>query len=398
VTASQDTSFGKAAAVIGIRQVDEWRTRNNGFTVPNYVGTGATGVPGGGPVSVAGGDHTNGARIDQAYVAVGSGTVIMAGLRRSTIGNGGSIANSGDDAPFSYLFISDTIDGGGVLINNDDYRFGGTSLQVSTDLGNGLSASVGLENIATESGNPYLANLTGAAAAVPPAGVFYADLGDTDTSLNNARDAADQAGTLIGVLQYQGEGVTAHVTGVAFGVLDGTVNEFAVHAGATGTFDIVKVVGAVGYSSAYKGVAGKQVITGLISAQATFDMFTLAASAEAANWGGATDTSVGGKIGFSVADGVTLNLDGAWFHNGHDGTDTQRVAASAAVAVTETLTLSAEAGGFFGNGVTAPGDDTILYGKVGVVWAPGPKTSVGANVEVHDDGAWRTELTTAQSF
>src|SRR5690606_32925185 len=116
-----------AKAVIGLRQVDEWRVRNEG-----YIAGGLTAG------AVQGGDHTNGVQLEEAYVSVGDSTVLMAGLRKR--GAAGSVANVGDDSPFSYLFMSDKIDGSGVLIDADDRRFGGHSIQMSTDLGNGLSA------------------------------------------------------------------------------------------------------------------------------------------------------------------------------------------------------------------------------------------------------------------
>src|SRR5690606_19529413 len=124
--ATSDTDMGPAAAIIGIRQVDEWRVRNEG------TASVVDGLPG----AVQGGDHTNGFHANEAYVRIGDATVLMMGLRLPGIA--GSVANVGDDAPYSYLFISDKIDGGGVLIDNDDRRFGGHSIQGVADLGNGV--------------------------------------------------------------------------------------------------------------------------------------------------------------------------------------------------------------------------------------------------------------------
>ena len=370
-TASSD--FGPAQAVIGLRQVDEWRVRNEGYS--SLVG----GVPG----AVAGGDHTNGIQLEEAYVRVGDTTVLLAGMRKH--GADGSVANVGDDSPFSFLFISDKVDGGGVLIDGDDRRLGGHSIQLTSDLGNGVTASLGLENIDTSNGS-----------------------GDQNTL--NARQGAQTAGTLVGVLQYAGETVSAHVTGIAFGILDGNVESYAIHAGATGTFDMFKVRGAVGYESNYKNL-GYNVLHALVSGEASFDMFTLALSGEIANFnpGGVsqTDYSFGGKITAQVADGVSLNLDASWFRDNVNAkaagasTDTVRVQAEIAAAVSETITLTAAVGGYFGTGVyneAAVRIDSLYYGKVGVAWVPGGDFKSGLSLEANSQGGYRTEFTASKSF
>ena len=376
VVASSSTDIGRAAAVIGLRQVDEWRTRNVGQS--NLVGVPPV------PSAVVGGDHTNGVRIDEAYVSIGDATVLNIGLRRVGIGNGGSVANSGDDAPYSYLFMSDKIDGGGILIDNDDRRFGGTSIQVQTDLGNGFNAAVGLENMANEQG----------AAFADPAGLIPVG---NDSTLAQFRSRPDRAGTLIGVLQYQGDGLTAHVTGVAHGVMDAAVDAFAVHAGVTGTFDMITVRAAAGYDSNFKYL-GYSVATALASAKATFDMFTIAVSGEVANYAGGTDVGAGANVAFAVSDGVSINVDGAWFHRdahgapfGNAASDHYRLAAGVSAAVTETITLTGSVGGYFG---ATQG----MFGKAGVAWAPGGGTTAGASIEVHDNGGYRGEVTAGKTF
>lgn len=379
VVATSDTDMGAASAIFGIRQVDEWRVRNEGFS--SLV----NGLPG----AVAGGDHTNGFMADEAYVKIGDATVLMMGLRQRGIA--GSVANVGDDAPYSYLFISEKIDGGGVLIDNDDRRFGGHSIQGVADLGNGVSVALGLENIATAgdvagASNRFLVDGGG------PTGV------GRDSNLQSGRTGAGNAGTAVGVISYAGEGVTAHVTGVAFGVLDGVVDSYAVHAGATGTFDIVTIRGAVGYENNWEN-SGFNVLHALGSAQLTFDIFKIALSGEAANFNGFTDYSVGGKLSADVVDGVTLNLDGSYFWDDSLGVSSTRVQGDISAAVTENITLTAAIGAFFGPGVVVPsGDNNLIYGRVGVGYNPGGGFTAGANLEVNDEGGWRTEVTGSKTF
>jgi hypothetical protein len=364
VVGTADTDFGPASAIITLRQVDEWRVRNES------------------DIAVQGGDHTNGVQLHEAYVRVGDSTVLMAGKRK--MGKDGTIANIDDDQPYSFLFMSDKIDGGGVLIDADDRRFGGHAIQIVSDLGNGVSVGVGLENIDTQDGS-------------------------VDSNLNIAR--IGEAGTLIGVVSYAGESLTAHLTGVAYGVLDGDVDSFAVHAGVTGTFDIVKVRAAIGYDDDFK-YNGYSLVHALASAEATFDMFTVALSGEVANFDDQTDYAIGGKITAAVIDGVKLNLDAAWFRDDFNPvtggeTDTVRIRLGAEAAVTETITLTAGIGTYFGDGVFGNGgagaspidiDENLIFGDVGVAWAPGGGFTSAAKVEFNDEGGYRGEFTAAKTF
>ncbi|KKB85739.1 hypothetical protein VW29_05420 [Devosia limi DSM 17137] len=380
--AASSTDFGTAKAIIGLRQVDEWRVRNEGYAAGGAA-AGAT----------AGGDNTNGLQLEEAYVSVGDSTVLMAGLRKR--GAAGSVANVGDDSPFSFLFMSDKVDGGGVLIESDDRRLGGHSIQMSTDLGNGLSASLGLESI--DSG-----------------------LGSNDQNTSTTRTNAESAGTLIGVLQYGGESISAHVTGLAYGILDGNVEAYAVHAGVTGTFDMFKVRAAVGYDSNFystktSAYTNYSLVNALASVEASFDMFKVAVSGEVANFNNQTDYSIGARVTAQVTDGVSINFDAAWFRDAVNPnalgaqTDTTRLQAEIAASVTETITLTAALGGYFGSGVystdrnAGPGAalvavDHLYFGKAGVKWAPGTGFETAANLEINSQGGYRTEFTAKKSF
>jgi len=165
--------------------------------------------------------------IDKAWVGIGDTTMLMAGYKSS-------IFNDGDDVPLNYLglFNSESVNTG-VGFRTTDAATGGDVIQVVSNLGNGVSVGGGLEDLGAGGGD-----LTG-----------------------------------VGVLSYAGDGITAHVSGAA-----DTVGGWKLHAGFTGTWDPVTVVGAVsaddtGYWNALGSVAAK------------FDMFTLAASGEAASDG-----------------------------------------------------------------------------------------------------------------
>jgi hypothetical protein len=361
-----DSDFGPAKAVIKLKEVDQTRVRNNAAAT-----------------IVDGDDDTGGVIIDEGYVSVGDSTVLMAGKK-------GSIANLGDDAPFNFLglFNSDAIDGKGILIDGDTTLLGGHVIQIVSDLGNGVNVGVALENLNGSSDLPLPAD------AVPA-----------------------RHGTLVGVVSYAGEGLTAHLTGAAFGVLDGTVESWALHAGATGTFDAFKVRAAIGYWDNFKfgsqggKFAGKEinVLNGLLTAQGTFDLFTVALSGEFANTrdvAAATDTTdygFGGSVGATVTDGVAINLGARWFHDGLADTDGTQVALQLVAAVTETIKITGEIGGYFGSTVTASlantsGNESVVYGSAELAWAPGGGFTSSLKGEVNSESAYKVTFKAAKSF
>jgi hypothetical protein len=376
-TASSD--FGPAKAVIKIKEVDFMRV--NRTTAAGVVTT-----------AYDNDGERNGLYVDEAYVSIGDTTVIMAGKK-------GSIANLGDDEPFNYLglFGSDGIDGKGVGIDGDTSYLGGHVIQVVSDLGNGVSVGVGLEN------------LNGTSKPLPLAG-------DDVVS-----QAAFTHGTLVGVVSYAGESLTAHLTGAAFGILDGTVESWALHAGATGTFDAFKVRGAIAYWDNVKfngqtalgrkgiapGVFGEQdLLNALVSVEGTFDLFKIALSGEVASVSGAasyTDFGVGGSVGVTVTEGVSINLGARYFQNGLAADavdDTFQVSAQLVAAVTETLKITGEIGGYFGDAVTgnpAIGDN-VYYGNVGLDWAPGGGFTSSVKGEVNSESAYKVTFKAAKSF
>jgi hypothetical protein len=353
-----DSDFGPAKAVIRFKN-EQYRyyVNTDGFVAGANGGQVPTGSS-----SYDGDDTTNGGQsggwiADEAYVAVGDSTVIMAGKK-------GSIINYGDDEPYNWLglFNSDNVDKG-VLWNPTSTGLlndGGTVLQVVSDLGNGVSVGAGLEDIVDN--NPSL------------------------------------AGNAVGVISYAGDSISAHLSAVAVGVLDGVVNGYVYHTGFTGTFDKFKIRGALAGSNGFAGTPSYW--NGLLTGQATFDMFTLALSGEAANTTAGTDYGFGASASAAISEGVTLNIGGRWYHDaGADDAnpvtgDSYQVAASVAAAVTETITLTGEVGGF-GNNAGVP---TIYYGAAQAAWAPGGGFTGSVKGEAYSNGAYKATFKAAKDF
>jgi len=293
--------------------------------------------------------------VDEAWVGIGDTTRLMAGYKSS-------IFNLGDDVPLNYLglFNSDSVNKG-VGFATTAADTGGDVIQVVSNLGNGLSVGGGLENLAAPFGE-----MTG-----------------------------------VGVLQYAGDNITAHVS-TAYGadLATGALG-WKVHAGFTGSWDPISVVGAVatdntGYWDALGSVAAK------------FDMFTLAASGEATSAG---EWGVGGSATAKVSDGVTLNLGGRYFHgvgnalgnvkvNGSTGTpyDVYQVEAALTAAVTESVSLSGAVGITDSTISNTSATPMAFYGKAGVAWAPGGGFTSGANVTVTSLGGYKAVFTAEKSI
>jgi hypothetical protein len=327
--ASANSDFGIAKAVIKLKDVQHKLWEGTGDT---------TGV------SDTGSD-TGGVVVDEAYVSIGDTTVLMAGKK-------GSILNKDDDSPLNWLglFHSESVDEG-VGWGDADIGDGGHVIQVTHDLGNGVSIGGGLEN------------------------------------LNNSSDYSE-TGTAVGVLAYAGDGITAHASFAAAGILDGVVEDWAVHAGFTGTFDMIKVVGAAAWSEdswngTYWNVLGSVAVT--------FDMFELAVSGEATS---EDEYGVGGSVIASVTDGVKLKGGARWFQEA-DGDYIWEGAVGVEVAVTESVTLEASAGYV---AETGGGGSDLFYGKGKASWAPGGNFTASLAAEANSESAYKITSEFAKTF
>jgi len=244
--------------------------------------------------------------VDEAYVAIGEGTVIMAGHK-------GSVFNNGDDAPLNWLglFNSEKVDAG---VAADSLTGTSNAIQITHDLGNGFSVAGGLEQL-------------------------------------------ENNGVAVGVLAYKGDNISAHVSVAAADVLEGTDDDWTLHAGIAATLDSIKLVAAVATDD-----EGDWNVLG--SAEASFDMFTLAGSVEAQE----NDyTGAGASITAEVAEGVKLNVGGRW-NDYYDGETAYEVAVGAEASVAENLTLS----GAIGYVDEEDGyNSSLVYGWAKLAWAPG---------------------------
>jgi hypothetical protein len=363
-TAASD--FGPASAVIKLQQKQYSIIKNEGGDLPAMNAVGFTNGQTNTLVGV--GSSSGSIVIDRAYVSVGDTTVLTAGKI-------GTIMNFADDVPLNYLglFQSSKVDTG-VKWTKDLIPDGGHGIQITSDLGNGVKVGAALEN------------LDGGKAAT---GAPTSTIGDR-TATNIAR-----AGTAVGVISYAGDGIAAHLTVVGGGVLDGVVENFGYHAGFSGTFDVVKVVAALsGDNTGYHN--------GLVSAAATFDIFTLAGSAEFVQQpAGNTDYGFGGSIGAAVTDTVSINVGGRYFRDNSVATasDSYQVAAQLVAAVTETITLTGEVGLYNRSLPPAPGvAANVYYGAATAEWKPGGGFTTSLKGEAYSNGAYKATFKAAKTF
>ena len=270
--------------------------------------------------------------IDEAWVGIGDTTMLMAGYK-------GSIFNDGDDAPLNYLglFGSSNVDAGVGGLDGHTPNTGGDVIQVVSNLGNGISVKGGLEGL-------------GEATFI----------------------------TGVGVIEYAGDGITAH----ASGAVDAT-GHWLVHTGFKGTWDPITVVGAV-------AVGSHGWWNALGSVSATFDIFTLALSGEATAGG---EYGVGGSLSAAVVDGVTINLGSRYFTDTTGGPTGYQVEAGVSAAATESITLTAAIGA---------ADSTIspayIYGKAGLAWAPGGGFDLSLNGEANTLGGYKGTFKASKSI
>jgi hypothetical protein len=370
-TAGSD--FGPASAVIKLKHDDRVRAVNGAFLAGDGAGTGQR-------------ETGNAVVIDEAYVQVGDTTVLTAGKR-------GSIFNKGDDEPFNFtgLFISQRADTGVIADENADAitpKRGGHVIQLWSNIGEGLIAKIGLENL----------NSAGAVAGLAT--------------------GAQKAGTLVGVLDYSGSGITAHISGAVGGILDGERNAgdtYLVHTGVTATFDQFKVRAAlaVGGGSNAAGTDNYSYWNGLVSGEAKFDMFKIALSGEAlggTDFGGValdTDYGFGASFGATVAEGIEINIGGRYFNDGTAGVgDSYQVAAQLVAALTEQVKLTTEIG-IFGNAadtvapsatVAARAAFSDFYGKAELAWNPGGGFSSSVGATVQQNGAYKVTFMAKKAF
>ncbi|KRA43265.1 hypothetical protein [Devosia sp. Root635] len=319
VVGTAPTDVGPARAVIEIYQYD-YAEAQNGVGVPD--------------AAIA---------LDQAYIAIGDTTVLTAGLVES------SIFNEDDDDAFGWLpsFISDETDGVAWDGGTGTYGYEGHAIQLTGQLGNGLSAGVALEDL-------------------------------------------DGDGSLIGVVNYAGDTLTAHISVLAGQVLDGTFNDLALHSGVTATFDAVKLRAALAANNSGWWNA-------LASAEARFDMFTLAATVDATS---ARELGLVGSAEARLNDQFTVKLAARYLDADTALADDQGAELRGRIeyAVAESLTLAAEAGHLWTGAAAPSGIQGITDGLLELTWTPGGDFEASTAIAANSLGAYKASFTASKSY
>lgn len=284
--------------------------------------------------------------LDEAWVGIGDTTVIMAGYKSS-------IFNDGDDVPLNYLglFLSEGVgddfnsDGVGPYYDNYEWQTQSAVIQVVSNLGNGLSIGAGIESLGEYTWGSF---------------------------------------TAVGTLAYAGEGLSAHVSGA----YDTYEADWNVHAGFTGTWDPITVVGAVATDDTGYWNALGSVALGL-------DIFKIALSGEATS---ENEFGVGGSIGADVSEGVTLNLGGRYFTDTDTSEDVWQAEAAITAAVAEGLSVTAGVGAIQSTFASAATTDVVYYGTAGLAWAPGGGFDAGISATVNTLSAWKIVTTFSKTI
>ncbi|MCR6671552.1 hypothetical protein [Devosia ginsengisoli] len=280
---------------------------------------------------------------DYAYISVGDSTVLTAGLVEE------SIFNEDDDEAFGWLesFISDETDGVAFDGGAGNYGYEGHAIQLTHKFGNGLSAGIALENLEAD-------------------------------------------GSLIGVVNYASDNLTAHVSLLAGDILDGSFDDIALHSGLTATFDIFKLRGAFAANNSGWWNA-------LASAEATFDMFTLAATID-----GTSERELGllGSATAKLNDSFTVKLAARYLDAdvnlaNDEGTE---VRGRVEYAASETLTLAAEAGYLWAGAAAPSGTQTIADGLLELTWEPGGGFESTAAIAANSIGAYKVSFTASKTY
>lgn len=313
------TDIGPAKAVIQIYHYD-YAEAQNGILVPDVATT-----------------------IDQAYVSIGDTTVLTAGLVDT------SIFNEDDDTAFGWLpsFISDETDGVAFDGGTGTYGYEGHVIQLLSNLGNGFSAGIALEDIEVD-------------------------------------------GSVIGVVSYAGDQVTAHLSVLAGQVLDGTFDDLAMHAGVTATFDAFKLRGALAANNSGWWNA-------LASAEATLDMFTLAATVDATS---ARELGLVGSAEAKLNEQFTVKLAARYLDADTTVIDDEgaEVRGRIEYALAESLTLGAEVGHLWTGAAAPSGVQGITDGLLELTWTPGADFEATTAVSANSIGAYKFTFAASRTY
>ncbi len=286
---------------------------------------------------------SQGVELDHAYVSIGDQTVLTAGFVAD------SIFNTDDDTAFGWLasFISDETSGVAYDGGAGTYGTEGHAIQLVSTLGNGVSAGIALEDLEAD-------------------------------------------GSLVGVVAYAGDTVTAHLSVIAGDILDGTFDDLALHSGITATFDKIKVRGAFAANNSGWWNA-------LASAEAVIDMFTLAATVDATS---ARELGLVGSGEAKLNDSFTVKLAARYLDPDTSVVDDHgtEVRGRVEYAATEKVTLAAEAGHLWTAAGAVGGAQSITDGLLELTWKPGGDFKSTAAVGVNSIGAYKLTFKASKTY
>jgi len=284
---------------------------------------------------------------DYAYVAIGDTTVITAGL------NDDSIFYEEDDVPFDWLGTASSYyvgDGVAWDVGGGTYNTAGHVITVVSDFGNGFKAGAGLEGL------------------------------DADSSL-------------VGFVSYSGVDapLVGHLSFVAGDVLDGTFDDWAIHTGVTASIDAFKASAALALNDSGWWNA-------LFTGEATFDIFTLAATAD-----GNSEDQLGasGSVSAAVTDAITLKAGARWTDTDTNIDDDELLNLRARIeyAVGESLTLGGEAGHTSTGSNALHADASIFDVTADLSWNPvGSGYTATIEGSVNSIGGYKTVFTAEKVF
>src|SRR5690606_38610628 len=117
-------------------------------------------------------------------------------------------------------------------------------------------------------------------------------------------ESLDADGSLVGFVAYSQDDVplAGHLSFIAGDVLDGTFDDWAIHAGLSASIEAFKARAALALNDTGWWNA-------LFTGEVTFDMFTLAATVDGTS---EDEAGASGSISAAVTDDVTIRVGARW--------------------------------------------------------------------------------------
>lgn len=213
-------------------------------------------------------------RVDEAYAKLGYGEWVF------SVGRQDSIANFYDDERLTDFLL-----------------YGQITAQ--TGIGYSFSQLVGGNGVQTFYGGPW--GWSG--------GVSVEALGEAAWSTVRVTQP-DPTGTLVGVVNYASEGITAHSTLLVTGLLDDKSRKVLTHSGATATLGVFSAVGAV--ATEYDDTSGIRYDEWLTSVAIDLSSIQLAASIYESFW---DDRQYDATVEWEIAPWLTFGAGREWYVN-----------------------------------------------------------------------------------